>query len=123
MASFCSSFNIQNPPYNPPAPRNKRQTEFIISLQLFTIENLSISGTKLLGHLPHFDFFSGISCQPSAMCLGSKVTAILLIGEFCLLVELHWEGSAIKGATPSSLKAATPPSLAFTSANAIKRWR
>ena len=27
-------------------------------------------------------------------CFGSKVTAILLNGWICLLVELHWEGSA-----------------------------
>ena len=34
--------------------------------------------------------------------IGSKVTVILLKGGFCQLVELHREGSAINGATPSS---------------------
>ena len=35
---------------------------------------------------------------------GSRVTVILLMDGFCLLGELHREGSANNGATPSSFR-------------------
>ena len=49
-------------------PTNLRQTEIVISIQLVTIGKFSISGSKLLFCLPHFEFFVTVICGPNALC-------------------------------------------------------
>ena len=60
------------------------------------IRNLALSHNTLCftgsGHLKGYQ-----NC-----IIGSKVMAILLNGYICLLLELHWEGSAFNKATPFS---------------------
>ena len=66
------------------APPNLKQSEIVISLQLVIIEKLSISANRLKCHLPHFEFFLGISWGPSLLCI---VTA--QIQNLNFLVNFH----------------------------------